>query len=122
MNSTGVLILTRLADGDKHGYALTKDVAAFAGVKLAPGTLYEALQRLERQGLIEPLEPVERPRPYRLTAAGASALGLVLIGALSWAVWGAPGPHGLHAPGVIDLMLVAANAGALGATATARFA
>jgi DNA-binding PadR family transcriptional regulator len=111
MNSTGVLILTRLADGDKHGYALTKDVAAFAGVKLAPGTLYEALQRLERQGLIEPLEPVERPRPYRLTAAGASALGLVLIG-----------PHGLHAPGVIDLMLVAANAGALGATATARFA
>jgi DNA-binding PadR family transcriptional regulator len=74
MNSTGVLILTSLADGDKHGYALTKDVAAFAGVKLAPGTLYEALQRLERQGLIEPLEPVERRRPYRLTAAGASAL------------------------------------------------
>lgn len=74
MNSTGVLILTGLADGDKHGYALTKDVAAFAGVKLAPGTLYEALQRLERQGLIEPLEPVERRRPYRLTAAGASAL------------------------------------------------
>ena len=74
MNSTGVLILTSLAGGDKHGYALTKDIAAFAGVKLAPGTLYEALQRLERQGLIEPLEPVERRRPYRLTAAGASAL------------------------------------------------
>jgi DNA-binding PadR family transcriptional regulator len=74
MNSTGVLILTSLADGDKHGYALMKDVAAFAGVKLAPGTLYEALQRLERQGLIEPLDPVERRRPYRLTAAGASAL------------------------------------------------
>ena len=74
MNATGVLILTSLASGEKHGYALTKDVAAFAGVKLAPGTLYEALQRLEQQGLIEPLAPVERRRPYRLTAAGASAL------------------------------------------------
>jgi hypothetical protein len=29
MNSTGELILTGLADGDKHGYWLTKDVAAF---------------------------------------------------------------------------------------------
>ena len=80
VNSTGVLILTSLADGDKHGYALTKDVAVFAGVKLAPGTLYEALQRLEQQGLIEPLEPVERRRPYRLTASGVSALRAELDG------------------------------------------
>jgi hypothetical protein len=49
-------------------------------------------------------------------------MGLFLIGALSWAVWGAPGPHGLYTPGVIDLVLVTANAGALAATATARVA
>src|ERR1700757_3598074 len=68
------LILSSLADGPKHGYALTRDVAEFAGVRLAPGTLYEALARLEAQGMIEALEPEERRRPYRLTAAGATAL------------------------------------------------
>jgi DNA-binding PadR family transcriptional regulator len=69
------LILASLAGGPKHGYALTKDVEAFAGVRLAPGTLYEALGRLEAQGLIEPLESEDRRRPYRLTAVGAVALG-----------------------------------------------
>jgi DNA-binding PadR family transcriptional regulator len=68
------LILSSLADGAKHGYALTKDVEAFAGIRLAPGTLYEALSRLEGQGLIEALESQDRRRPYRLTAAGALAL------------------------------------------------
>ena len=68
------LILSRLAGGAKHGYALTKDVESFAGVRLAPGTLYEALARLESQGLIEALEAEDRRRPYRLTTAGATAL------------------------------------------------
>jgi len=68
------LILSSLADGAKHGYALTKDVEAFSGVRLAPGTLYEALSRLEGQGLIEALESQDRRKPYRLTAAGAAAL------------------------------------------------
>jgi DNA-binding PadR family transcriptional regulator len=68
------LILASLADGAKHGYALTKDIEGFAGVRLAPGTLYEALRRLERQGLIEALASDDRRRPYRLTALGASEL------------------------------------------------
>jgi DNA-binding PadR family transcriptional regulator len=68
------LLLSSLADGPKHGYALTKDIESFAGIRLAPGTLYEALARLERQGLIEALESDDRRRPYRLTAAGATAL------------------------------------------------
>jgi DNA-binding PadR family transcriptional regulator len=68
------LILSSLAAGPRHGYALTKDVQEFAGVRLAPGTLYEALARLESQGLIEALESDDRRRPYRLTAAGAAAL------------------------------------------------
>jgi DNA-binding PadR family transcriptional regulator len=68
------LILSSLAEGAKHGYALTKDIEAFSGVRLAPGTLYEALGRLEAQGLIEPLESDDRRRPYRLTALGASTL------------------------------------------------
>jgi len=68
------LILSSLADGPKHGYALTKDIEDFAEVRVAPGTMYEALARLERQGLIEPLERSDRRRPYRLTAEGALAL------------------------------------------------
>src|ERR1700691_4354018 len=68
------LILSSLADGPKHGYALTKDVEEFAGVRLAPGTLYEALARLESQGLIEALEGADRRRAYRLKAVGAVAL------------------------------------------------
>jgi DNA-binding PadR family transcriptional regulator len=68
------LILSSLADGPKHGYALTKDIEQFAGMRLAPGTLYEALSRLEGQGLIEALPSEERRRPYQLTVAGAEAL------------------------------------------------
>ena len=44
------LILSSLADGAKHGYALTKDIEDFADVRLAPGTLYEALGRPEGRG------------------------------------------------------------------------
>src|ERR1700688_5333663 len=68
------LILASLAEGTKHGYALTKDIEAFAGVRLAPGTLYEALGRIEGRGLIEALASEDRRRPYRLTAVGAVAL------------------------------------------------
>jgi DNA-binding PadR family transcriptional regulator len=75
---SATLILSSLADGEKHGYALTKDIEAFAGVKLAPGTLYEALARLEGQGLIEAVPSTDRRRPYRLTALGARVLGFHL--------------------------------------------
>jgi DNA-binding PadR family transcriptional regulator len=68
------LIMSSLADGSKHGYALTKDIEGFASVRIAPGTMYEALARLERLGLIEPVASEDRRRPYRLTADGAVAL------------------------------------------------
>ena len=68
------LIMASLADGTKHGYVLTKDIESFAGVRISPGTLYEALARLESQGLIEAVDTDDRRRPYRLTAAGATAL------------------------------------------------
>lgn len=71
---SATLILASLADGPKHGYALTKDIETMAGVRLAPGTLYEALTRLEGLGLIRALAPQERRKPYQITAAGASAL------------------------------------------------
>jgi DNA-binding PadR family transcriptional regulator len=68
------LILSSLAGGSKHGYALAQDIEAFAGVRLQPGTLYGAISRLEQQGLIEALAEEGRRRPYRLSARGAAVL------------------------------------------------
>ena len=67
-------ILVSLSDGPKHGYAIMSDVEEISGSPLGPGTLYGALARLERRGLIEALEPEERRRPYRLTAQGATTV------------------------------------------------
>lgn len=69
-----MLVLASLADGPKHGYAITADVAAHVGVQLGPGTLYGAIGRLEERGLIEALPPEQRRRPYRITASGAQEL------------------------------------------------
>lgn len=77
-NEPAVLILTSLASGTKHGYALTKDIESFAGVTLGPGTLYGAIARLEERGLIEPIDCTERRRPYRITPEGRSALTAAL--------------------------------------------
>src|ERR1700753_3357875 len=74
----GVLILTSLASGAKHGYALARDIEAFAGVTLGPGTLYGAITALEEHGLIEPAGHGARrarrgrrgPPPPRDRAAG----------------------------------------------------
>jgi DNA-binding PadR family transcriptional regulator len=77
-NDPPALILLSLAAGSKHGHALAKDIAEFAGVTLGPGTLYGAIARLEERGLIEPLPAEERRRPYRLTPAGRRALAAIV--------------------------------------------
>ena len=69
-----LLILVSLSDGPKHGYAIMTDVEQATGRPLGPGTLYAALARLEERGLIEAIAPVDRRRPYRLTAVGATVL------------------------------------------------
>ena len=81
-------ILVALSDGPKHGYAIMTDVEAFTGSPMGPGTLYGALARLERRGLIEALEPEERRRPYRLTALGATHLQAQLDHLASFAATG----------------------------------
>ena len=67
-------ILVSLATGPKHGYAIMTDVEEVSGSPMGPGTLYGALARLEKRGLIEALEPEDRRRPYRLTGLGATTL------------------------------------------------
>jgi DNA-binding PadR family transcriptional regulator len=72
-------ILVSLSEGPKHGYAIMTDVEAISGAPLGPGTLYGALARMEKRGLIEALEPEARRRPYRLTALGATTLQAQLL-------------------------------------------
>lgn len=67
-------ILISLAEGPKHGYAMTQDIESVSGQKLGPGTLYGAIARLEARKWIEPLPAEERRRPYRLTGAGQRVL------------------------------------------------
>jgi DNA-binding PadR family transcriptional regulator len=67
-------ILISLADGPKHGYAMTQDIEAVSGQKLGPGTLYGAIARLEARKWIEPLPADDRRRPYKLTGAGQKVL------------------------------------------------
>ena len=69
-----VLVLTSLSSGPKHGYALIKDIEAFAGVTLGPGSLYGAIAKLEQAGLVEALPGEGRRKPYRITAQGAADL------------------------------------------------
>ena len=69
-----LLVLTSLAGGPKHGYAIAQDVAETLGVRLSPGTLYGVITRLDERGYIEPLPAEDRRRPYRITAAGAAEL------------------------------------------------
>jgi DNA-binding PadR family transcriptional regulator len=68
------LILSSLANGTKHGYAMMEDIRQFSGTQLEPGTLYGAITRLEKQGWIAALPTEERRRPYRITIEGITAL------------------------------------------------
>jgi DNA-binding PadR family transcriptional regulator len=83
-----LLILVSLSDGPKHGYAIMQDVERSTGRPMGAGTLYAALVRLEEEGLVEPLAPVDRRRPYRLTAVGASMLAEQLRGLSDFAQLG----------------------------------
>lgn len=75
-------ILLALADADRHGYAILKEVErrTEGEVRLRPGTLYRALSRLVEQGYVEGVDtpaqdddPDERRSYYTLTAPGRAA-------------------------------------------------
>jgi DNA-binding PadR family transcriptional regulator len=74
MSDPTLLVLSSLAEGDKHGYAMMEDIERFAGVRLGPGTLYGAITRLEERGWIRPVGSKERRQPYTITGAGREYL------------------------------------------------
>jgi PadR family transcriptional regulator, regulatory protein PadR len=80
MREPTFLLLAALAGGRQHGYSLLQAVATLSNgrVRLRPGSLYGALDRLAREGLVEEVgtEVVEgrHRRYYDLTEAGVQAL------------------------------------------------
>jgi DNA-binding PadR family transcriptional regulator len=74
MTDPTLLVLSSLASGDKHGYAMMEDIERFAGVRLGPGTLYGAITRLEQRGWIRPVNSKDRRQPYAITGAGREHL------------------------------------------------
>jgi DNA-binding PadR family transcriptional regulator len=77
-NDAQMLVLTVLADGPLHGYAINAAIEELTGRKLGPGSLYGALSRLEARGLIAPageaVESPERHRTMRITDTGRDTL------------------------------------------------
>ncbi|HEX3570320.1 MAG TPA: PadR family transcriptional regulator [Acidobacteriaceae bacterium] len=74
MSDPTILVLSSVAGGNKHGYAMMEDIERFAGVRLGPGTLYGAITRLEERGWIAPVGPAERRQPYTITDTGRDYL------------------------------------------------
>jgi DNA-binding PadR family transcriptional regulator len=83
MTSKTLHILLALLDGPLHGYGIKHAVEqrTEGRVRIGPGTLYEAIQRLERDGLIhevpaaadEPASGGPTRRFYDLTTVGRNA-------------------------------------------------
>ncbi len=81
MTPAVVHVLLALAGGERHGYAILKDVQLHVGsrVRFGPGTIYGTLQRLMEAGWVEEVAPPgvdvdQRRRYYRMTQAGRDAL------------------------------------------------
>lgn len=74
-------ILVALGPGEKHGYAIMRDVETLSdgAVRMGPGTLYGSVKRMLADGLIEETQSLadpelddQRRRYYRLTGLGAT--------------------------------------------------
>lgn len=81
LSSVALEILITLSRGPSHGYAIKLDVEKRLGdgFILGSGSLYQAIQRLERRGLVAEATDNEatdnrRGRVYRLEPAGQDAL------------------------------------------------
>jgi DNA-binding PadR family transcriptional regulator len=97
-------ILLSLAEGERHGYALKREIALRTGgkLKLGPGVLYGSINKMLEQGLIEESEDRpdahlddERRRYYRITSHGrkvaqADAARMNELVRLAAAKFGAP--------------------------------
>src|SRR5262252_880752 len=81
LSAAALHILLALASEDRHGYGIMREVARQSDgrYKLGPGTLYDNLQKLLDQGIVEGRTPRSagddpRRRYYRLSGFGRGLL------------------------------------------------
>jgi DNA-binding PadR family transcriptional regulator len=80
LSAAALHILLALASEDRHGYGIMREVArqSDSRYKLGPGTLYDNLQTLLDQGIVEERSPSlsddPRRRYYRLSRFGRGLL------------------------------------------------
>lgn len=103
-------IMLSLAGGEKHGYAIMREVEEMTDghLTMGPGTLYGSIKRMLGAGLVEETDPPpddedgsERRRYYRLTGLGETVLSaevarldaMVRAAAARRVAWN-PGPQG----------------------------
>lgn len=104
MTPAVIHVLLALAGGERHGYAILKDVQRETGsqFRFGPGTIYSTLQRLMDAGCVEEVPAPSaatdaRRRYYRMTGTGREALAEEIdrLGALL----AAGSAHGIHPRG-----------------------
>ena len=71
-------ILGLLRKRPRHGYELKARLLELGFAKVSFGTLYPALRRLEKRGLIEPVRQSGRRKAYRLTPTGEEEFARIL--------------------------------------------
>ena len=82
LTTIGFEVLLSLMEGPQHGYGIKLDIEARSDgdVSLGSGTLYQAIYRLEREGLIAGSRPgrdrtdTRRGRSYQILPAGRTAV------------------------------------------------
>ena len=79
MTETGFYILYCLQN-ENHGYGVVQTVEKLTGgeIRLAPGTMYGSLSKMERDGLIKFVREEEKRKLYVITELGAEVLELEL--------------------------------------------
>ena len=86
-------ILLSLGEGERHGYAIKREIAARTDgkLKLGPGVLYGSINKMQELGLIE--ESADRPDPhldderrryYRITPSGRKVARAEAARWISW--------------------------------------
>jgi DNA-binding PadR family transcriptional regulator len=86
LKSIETLMLTMLADGERHGYGIRQDILEHSGgqIELEVGSLYRHIRRLEADGLIDSPARAgrsgdERRIYYRLTPFGRRVLAAEML-------------------------------------------
>lgn len=77
MTETGFYILLCLRE-EAHGYSIVQKVEALTGgeIRIAPGTMYGSLSKMEKDGLIRFVREEDKRKIYRITELGKDVLAL----------------------------------------------